>query len=558
MNKTINVNIGGRIFSVEEEAFDKLEKYLRAIRQSFEGHQSADEIIADIELRVSELFDERINDSKQVIVKDDVEAVIAIMGKPEDYLDQDEEQEDREFKRKKTAKFYEKRVFRDPDRKIIFGVCAGLSAYLGWDPIFLRAIFIVSTLAWGTGPLIYIVLALIIPKAKTTAEKLQMRGEPVTVDNISKKVNESFTGMKDEIKDFSAKHDINSERVHQTGRQLGDMISQIIEAVGRILKVVLKIISKIIGVAFLIAGAFGLMGIVTGLVGIDSFAEATRDREFQEFISTIYTDSSKKWHFMFGSLLTAGIPLTAMLLIGIRLLFTKIKNTGIIALALVFLWIVGVGLVTYSSIDLIKHRDTSTRFTQTLPLDMENDVDTLTLDVEGADLPRIQFDDKFMDASLFFEGGVTIPWVDSTNVMYIGKNRITVKQTVGKKFSLEVEKYAKGSSQKKALHNAREIESHYSVNSDSLRISPYFILDNDVKIRSQRTMYTLYVPVGKSIHLAPRSEDIIYDIPNIDNIYDHYMVGKTWYMTEEGLKCVSCENDNEDSFQEQNINIKIS
>ncbi len=104
MNKTINVNIGGRIFSIEEDAFSKLEKYLEAIRNSFEGHQSADEIISDIELRVSELFSERINDNKQVIVFEDVEAVIAIMGKPEDYIDAEDEEMEQEFQKKATGK----------------------------------------------------------------------------------------------------------------------------------------------------------------------------------------------------------------------------------------------------------------------------------------------------------------------------------------------------------------------------------------------------------------------------------------------------------------------
>ena len=117
------------------------------------------------------------------------------------------------------------RVFRDPDDKLLFGVCSGLSAYLGWDPIILRALFVVSTVAFGFGPLVYIILALIIPKAKTTAEKLQMRGEAVTVDNISKKVNESFTDIKDDITDFGKRNDISGDRVNNAGKHIGDVIS---------------------------------------------------------------------------------------------------------------------------------------------------------------------------------------------------------------------------------------------------------------------------------------------------------------------------------------------
>ena len=192
------------------------------------------------------------------------------------------------------------------------------------------------------------------------------------------------------------------------------------------------------------------MAIITSLIGIDSLAEATGDRDFNEFISSIYTESPKKGLFVIGMFLTAGIPLIAMLLIGIRLLFAKIKYSGVVAISLVLLWMVGTGLLTFSGVDLIKNRDTSTEFTQTLPLNIDNSVDTLTLDIEGAELPRIRFRDRFMEGSLFYEGGVTIPWADSTNVMYVGKNRITVRQSAGKKFLLEVEKYAKGATEKEA------------------------------------------------------------------------------------------------------------
>jgi phage shock protein PspC (stress-responsive transcriptional regulator) len=558
MNKTINVNIGGRIFSIEEEAYQQLEKYLKALRSSFSGNQSADEIIADIESRISELFGERINESKQVIVLADVDAVIGIMGKPEDYIDEEEIDEESNFSRKGK---YEKRVFRDPDNKLLFGVCSGLSAYLGWDPIILRAIFVLTTLAWGTGPLIYIILALIIPKAKTTAEKLQMRGEPVTVDNISKKVNESFTGMKDDIKDFGKKHDISGERVNSAGKQVGDVISDFFEALGKVLQIALVVIGKIIGVAFLIAGAFGLMMLVTTLVGVDSFIDNIGNREVQEIMGNIFADPSKKNLLLWGTILVIGMPMLAILLVGIRLLVTRIKYSGVLALGIVLLWITGMGLVAASGVDIFQSSYQSTRYVQTLPMDIDPSIDTLTLDIQGAELPRIRFEQTFMDGSIFLEGGVTIPWVDSTNIMFVGRNRITVKQAAGKTFLLEVEKSANGSSEKEALMNARDMVSSWSLNSDSLRLSPYFILKKGSKLRSQRSEYILHVPVGKALHFAPRSEDIINDIPNVTNTYDRDMIGKTWLMTEQGLECTTClkeNNDKEETGEDESTSAEIS
>ncbi|MFT6998733.1 MAG: phage shock protein PspC (stress-responsive transcriptional regulator) [Cryomorphaceae bacterium] len=551
MNKTINVNIGGRIFSIEEDAYSQLERYLAAIRNSFEGHQSADEIISDIELRVSELFAERISESKQVIILDDVEAVIVIMGKPEDYIDSEDEEMEEEFKKRSTGKKYEKRVFRDPDDKLLFGVCSGLSAYLGWDPIILRALFVVSTVAFGFGPLVYIILALIIPKAKTTAEKLQMRGEAVTVDNISKKVNESFTDIKDDIKDFGKRNDISGDRVNNVGKHIGDVISDFFEALGKILKVLIVVLAKIIGVVFFLAGSFALMALITGLFGMDTFLSATGSREMTEFVNSTLTDSTNKGLVFGGIAIVLGVPAVSLLLLGIRMLFQKIRYSGIVAIAMIVVWFVGIGLLAASGVHLFENRQTKARFTETLKIDVDPTIETLVLDIEGADLPRFKFSGEFMDGSIFFEGGVTIPWVDSTNVVYVGKNRITTKQAAGDRFLLEVEKSARGSTQKDAIRNARQMKSSWSVSNDSLRVSPYFILKKGNKVRSQRASYILYIPVGKAITLAPSSKDIIYDLPNITNTRDRDMLGQTWLMTEKGLQCTTCfENEVEEEEPE--------
>lgn len=541
MNKTINVNIGGRIFSIEEDAYAKLEKYLRAIRNSFEGHQSADEIISDIELRISELFAERISESKQVIILFDVDAVIGIMGSPEDYIDPEDDEFEEEFTHKRTGRTYEKRVFRDPDDKLLFGVCSGLSAYLGWDPLVLRAIFVISTLAWGVGPIIYIILALIIPKAKTTAEKLQMRGEPVTVDNISKKVNESFSGMKEDIKDFGNRNKFSGERANSAGKQIGDVISDFFDALGRVLKVLIVVLAKIFGVVLFMAGLLGLVALITSLFGMDSFLSSTGSREVSEFVNSTLTDPSNRNLFFSGIALVLGIPALSLLLLGIRLLFRQVRYTGYLPIILLIFWFVGIGLLAAGGAHLVKDRRAQAEFTESLKPNLAASVDTLVLDAESSEFSRFRFSGDFMDGSVFFEGGVTIPWADSTNVVYVGKNRITIKQAAGDQFLLEVEKSARGSSQKDAIRNARQMKSNWSIAGDSLRLSPYFVLETGSKIRGQEARYHLFVPIGKAVHLAPGSEDIIYNIPNVTNTYDWDMLGKTWLMTENGLKCTTCQ-----------------
>ena len=548
MNKTINVNIGGRIFSIEEDAYAKLNRYLEAIRGYFDRHRSADEIISDIELRISELFEERISDSKQVIVLNDVDEVISIMGKPEDYVDMEDEEETADF-REPGRRRYEKRVFRDPDDKILFGVCGGLSAYVGWDPIILRALFVIFTIAWGIGPLIYIILALIIPKAKTTAEKLQMRGEPVTVENISKKVNESFNDIKDDLKSFGDRNDINSERVNNFGRQVGDVVNDFFEALGKVLKVLIVVLAKIIGVLVFILGAFGLTFLLAAVLGWENFMTAGSSNELAELMNASFSDGIQRGLFYAGISLFLGIPAVLLILLGIRLLSDRMKFSGLAAIILVVAWFVGIGLLAASGFNAYQDIRVEASYTEKVNLNFPP-TDTLVLDIEGADLPRYEFSDDFFGGKVFFDGLVTIPGVDSTNIVYVGENEVTVRRSLTENYYLEVEKTARGASQKDAVANAKSMKSSLSISGDTLRILPYFVLEKGSKIRGQEAEYTLHVPLGKAIYFAPRSKEIIHDIPNTTNTWDRDMIGKTWLMTQEGLSCVSCPSSETDKSEE--------
>jgi hypothetical protein len=310
-------------------------------------------------------------------------------------------------------------------------------------------------------------------------------------------------------------------------------------------------LAKIIGVVFFLAGSFALMALITGLFGMDTFLSATGSREMTEFVNSTLTDSTNKGLVFGGIAIVLGVPAVSLLLLGIRMLFQKIRYSGIVAIAMIVVWFVGIGLLAASGVHLFENRQTKARFTETLKIDVDPTIETLVLDIEGADLPRFKFSGEFMDGSIFFEGGVTIPWVDSTNVVYVGKNRITTKQAAGDRFLLEVEKSARGSTQKDAIRNARQMKSSWSVSNDSLRVSPYFILKKGNKVRSQRASYILYIPVGKAITLAPSSKDIIYDLPNITNTRDRDMLGQTWLMTEKGLQCTTCfENEVEEEEPE--------
>ena len=187
MNKTVNINLAGIFFHIDEDAYLKLQRYLEAIKRSFTDSQGRAEIISDIEARIAELFNDRIQNNKEVIRIKEVDEIISIMGQPEDYLVDDEIFEDEpqtSYKRKTSPS---KKLFRDTDNSYVGGVSSGLAHYFGIDAIWIRLAWIILIFGAGTGFLLYILLWVLVPEAKTTAEKIMMTGEPVNISNIEKK-----------------------------------------------------------------------------------------------------------------------------------------------------------------------------------------------------------------------------------------------------------------------------------------------------------------------------------------------------------------------------------
>lgn len=186
MNKTVNINLAGVFFHIDEDAYLKLQRYLEAIKRSFTDSQGQSEIISDIEARIAELFSERVQNEKQVVRIKEVDEVITIMGQPEDYLVDDEIFEDEPQPTYQRSSRPTKKLYRDTENSYIGGVSAGLGHYFGIDALWIRLIWILLIIGAGTGVLLYILLWVLVPEAKTTSEKLTMTGEPVNISNIEK------------------------------------------------------------------------------------------------------------------------------------------------------------------------------------------------------------------------------------------------------------------------------------------------------------------------------------------------------------------------------------
>lgn len=197
MIKISDVNIGGFVFHVNEDAYGVLKNYLDEISQHFTNTESGDEIISDIEARIVEIFQQKLSKNKEVITIEDVNKVISILGNPSEFGD-NEENNGNNSSYKKT-----KRLFRDIDNGMIGGVCAGLGAYFNLDTVWFRIGFIIATFS-GLSLLAYIILWAIIPPARTISEKLEMQGDPVTVSNIEKSIREEMSGLRDKFDDLAS------------------------------------------------------------------------------------------------------------------------------------------------------------------------------------------------------------------------------------------------------------------------------------------------------------------------------------------------------------------
>lgn len=192
MKKVSNITLGGVIFTVEEDAYGALSTYLDTIQRHFTSFAEREEIVADIESRIAEKFSAVLSSRKPAVSLADVEAVIQSMGTVADFADAvpaaTAASEPTPGKRA--------RLYRNMDDQIVGGVASGIAVYFGVNPLIVRLILFAMLFLGGLGLALYLVLWLIVPPANTDAEKLEMRGEPVTLAALEKQMKERIADVR--------------------------------------------------------------------------------------------------------------------------------------------------------------------------------------------------------------------------------------------------------------------------------------------------------------------------------------------------------------------------
>jgi phage shock protein PspC (stress-responsive transcriptional regulator) len=337
MKKTININLAGFVFYIDEDAYETLQKYLNNIRTYLGNTEGREEIIDDIESRIAELFSEK---QKQVITLNEVNEVIEVMGQPEDYMSEEEPEE------KTAGQQSSKRLYRDPDSTVLGGVCSGVGHYLNIDAVWIRLIFL--AMIWsGVSILFYFILWAIIPKAETTAQKLEMKGKAATFSNIEDYVRKGYENVKDDFKNVDFKGAGEKAKQGASGffAFLGELISKLFSALGKLLSLIANILGKLLGVIILVTTVALIIALTVSFI-IGSFIDINIGNDLLvlpgfEFIGPDWGGPFHPIWYHISMILTFGIPAFSLLLFALQLLFKNMgRLSGSIKIGLLAVWMI--------------------------------------------------------------------------------------------------------------------------------------------------------------------------------------------------------------------------
>jgi phage shock protein PspC (stress-responsive transcriptional regulator) len=573
MNKTVNINLAGIFFHIDEDAYLKLQRYLEAIKRSFTDSQGRSEIISDIEARIAELFSERIHNDKQVVGIHLVDEVIAIMGQPEDYHIDDEIFEDEPTYQRANSNRSSKKLYRDTENSYIGGVSAGLSHYLGIEVLWVRLLWLLfAFLSGGTFIFIYLLFWALVPEAKTTAEKLTMTGEPVNISNIEKKIKDGIDTVTDKVKsvDFKAQGDkikegfdhvtenisegVKKVDIQKQGNRLKSTSQNFFDNIGSILMFFLKLFAKFIGIILIVIGISSLVALIISLftLGISDVANMNG----MEYIYAANAADIPIWVISFLVFIAAAVPMFFLFYLGLKILVTNLKSIGRIAkFSLIGLWIAAVITLSIFGIRTASEYSLEGKVSETETIEIKA-TDTLQLKMVNIN----GYEDYYRSRSDDF----SIKRLANKNVIASNDIRLIVRSTEDSLASIRIEKSARGSSYEKAENRADNIDYVYTFSNRTLELSNELITDLSNKFRDQEVTVILYLPEGSILYADDNVRSFHYQSSYYNDLLERGME-EHYLLVEDGkLTCLDCEELSKDeddepvvSINSKSVNVKV-
>lgn len=530
MNKTVTINISGIIFHIEEDAYDHLSKYLTTIKGYFSKTDGGNEIMSDIEARIAELLQAKISPSKQVILMSDVEHVINVMGKPEEFAGEqpvNENKDEKENRWDESRERIKRRLFRNPDEKAIGGVCSGLAAYFGIDTVWVRLAMFLLIFFGGLSLWVYIILWIVIPEAKTTADRLAMRGESANINSIFKSFQEEAEDMKSRMNKYGK--EFGSRRYSETAS------SNLAVALNGIF----NIIGRLIGLFLIFIGGSMLFAYVTSLFGI-SILDA--NNHLTHWRKALFESPADYALALFAFITVVGIPIISLIYAGVKLLFKIRYNNRWLNLSLGILWTIGLCTGFYMTATTIKQFNENARIKESYTLRGVGDTLIVKMNPLITNLKDTKFDNsddiethfsRHQNNYFFGENGSRLSVIGLAGLNVTASNSDSIEMTITRS--------ARGKTKRNAGENAEMIEYIYNQNGNVLVFDEIFIAAEGSKFRSQDVDIKIKLPKGKVVYFDKSTKYLLDDIENTSNTWDGKMISRRWKMTEKGLECIDCE-----------------
>ncbi|WKW47354.1 PspC domain-containing protein [Myroides sp. JBRI-B21084] len=485
MNKTVTINIAGLVFHIDEDAFNKLDSYINAVRNSIQK-ESEDEIISDIEARIAELFSQRIDPQTGVIRMNNVDEIIDIMGKPEDYIIEDEPQNNIQFTT--NTKGY-KKMYRDSEKRILGGVCSGLAHYFNIDPVWMRIIFVLLFFLYGVSILVYFILWIIIPKAVTVADFLEMKGEPVNISNIEKQFREGVS--------------TSYQKIKSTGNTAADTIK------------------KIIGVCFVIFSSTALFG--SFFIPVIFYSKPMNfANEFVNYNENVI--GIPFWAIGLSLFLMCAVPFIILLLVGIKLLNSKLKHIGWVSAILGFIWLIATFIFAFVMINIEIEDD---KIKDLLDDNFETKLSKTELVLKENDTLNIFFekDQRIYSINDTIELGNKYSEVNDIDVDILesntGKSYIEIEENFFNNNLLNIKKLGKFNIDIETNKNSNTLNYNYSIKSDTLVLSKTILITLNDFTEDSKVRIKVHITPDKTVKINGNDKEYFWNL-NVENGKNYY------------------------------------
>lgn len=482
MNKTFSINISGVIFHINDDAYELLNQYLRDLKQHFQKMDESDEIISDIESRMAEIFSENASGANVIISMHEVQKVIEILGQVEDLDDSEDLYEEESSSKAKKSKYKvdnkkKRKLYRDADDNMLAGVAKGLAWYFGIDATLVRVIFIILALSGTAGIWIYIILWAVTPEAKTSIEKLEMRGEPVNLSNLEKNIKDEFENVKETIKN------------NDLGNKIGTFFNRLFQLVSQVIKGILSFIKYIFGGIFLFTGII-FLSVITSFFLFDSNLVSVVNDQWVSFsvrdVMYFFTNIEQAKILLLSFVAVIGIPVIALIYSGIRIIFgfsIKSKALGII---IFILWVFSTIIFTVGLIDVAKEFKVKKTHSEQILIEKESKQLYLIVNDNSKDLDsdQIVFEDNSSDVIL-------------THDHVYMKTEVEIWTSEDSLFRIKVNRRSLGRNKHEAIDNLDELEFNINHSNDTLFVDYYGMIGK--KFRGQKVEIQIFKPKGAKI-----------------------------------------------------------